>query len=155
MTEPNAQPQISPDGQWKWDGTQWVPNTTYPTQPGYGTPPAHGTAPAYGTAYPPAAYATAPPPSQTHGKAIASLVLSLVGLCGVGSLIAVILGHQSRGQAKREGRPPSGMALAGVIIGYVGLVATVAVFVLFAVGTWVEGAFEDTTTCVSQYADSC
>ena len=152
MTEPSAPPQLSPDGQWKWDGTQWVPNPaaapTYPAQPGYGQPPASG------TAYPPAAYP--PAASQSDGKAIASLVLGLVGLCGIGSLLAVILGHQSRGEAKRQGREPSGMALAGVILGYLGLVAMVFVLIVFATGTWVKGGFqESTTSCVSPYADAC
>ena len=142
-TPPSA-PHTSPDGQWTWDGTQWVPSTAY--QPGYGMPPTYP--PVGVTAYPPA-------PSQNDGKAIASLVLSLLGLCGVGSLLGVILGHQSRGQAKREGRQPSGLALAGVIIGYVGLAALVLILGVFTLGTFVEGAFDDTTTCVSPYAAAC
>jgi hypothetical protein len=90
------------------------------------------------------------------GKAIASLVLGLTGLCGIGSLLAIILGHQSRGQAKRQGREPSGMALAGVILGYVGLVGAIAFFALVAVGSFVDGAFQETTTtCVSPYAGAC
>jgi hypothetical protein len=150
VTEPTAQPPISPDGQWKWDGTQWVPNTTYPQQPSYGAP-GYG-APGYGA---PAPY-YAPAPSQNDGKAIASLVCGLVGGCGVGSIAAIILGHQSRGAAKREGRQPSGMALAGLILGYVGLVGAILFLGLIAAGTWAEGAFDDTVpACVSQYADSC
>jgi Tfp pilus assembly protein PilE len=62
---------------------------------------------------------TSPAPSS-DGKAIASLVLSILWLAGFGSIAGVILGHLSRGEAKRAGRAPSGMALAGLIIGYVG-----------------------------------
>jgi hypothetical protein len=76
-----------------------------------------------------------PPPAGRHdGKAIASLVCSLVGGCGFASLAAVILGHQSRREARRDQREPSGLALAGVIIGYLGLAAVAGFVALFAVG---------------------
>lgn len=107
-------PYLSPDGQWRWDGTQWVAS-------GYA---------------PPSWYAGPPTPPDHDGRAIASFVLSLVGGCGLGSLVAVVLGHQSRRDARREGRDPSGLALAGVVIGYVGLglMAFVAAVFLLAPG---------------------
>ncbi|MBK5307086.1 MAG: DUF4190 domain-containing protein [Frankiaceae bacterium] len=52
--------------------------------------------------------------------AIASLVLSIVWLLGLASIAAVICGHTSRGRAARSGRAPSGVALAGLILGYAG-----------------------------------
>jgi hypothetical protein len=68
---------------------------------------------------------------QHDGLAIASLVLSLVWLGGLGSFLAVIFGHSSRGAAKRAGRPASGLATAGIILGWIGLVVIVLVFVAF------------------------
>jgi hypothetical protein len=70
------------------------------------------------------------PPYQAQkndGKAIGSLIASVLWVCGVGSAVGVVLGHLSRGQARREGRPPAGLAMAGLVIGYLGLAATVAV----------------------------
>ncbi len=85
---------------------------------------------------------TFPPPPQivqqniihsnpsNNGLAVASLVLSLLWLCGIGSLLAVIFGHIARGQIKRSnGRETgAGLALAGLILGYLPLVIGVAFF---------------------------
>lgn len=122
-----TQPQYSPDGRWWWDGSQWVP-----AQPAYAYSPYAGY-PAYG----------APAPSTHDGKAIGSLVAALVGGCGLGSIAAVVLGHMSRSEARREGREPSGMALAGIIVGYVGI-AVIAVLLAFLVaGATVSGVVDD------------
>ena len=44
---PSVQPAgtISPDGQWRWDGQQWVPNNAAMTQPAYPIAPAAAVAP--------------------------------------------------------------------------------------------------------------
>src|SRR5262249_31531735 len=98
----------------------------YPNAGGYGQPqqpsgddqpPAYGYAqpsdPMYGQA------AAAPVATKTSGWAIASLVCSLVGA----GLLGVIFGHIALNEIKKsngfiEGR---GLALAGLIIGYIGL----------------------------------
>jgi uncharacterized membrane protein YhaH (DUF805 family) len=51
---------ISPDGQWRWDGAQWVPNT--PPPPPAGTYPAVGSFPAL----PPTGYGYAAPAVPTR-----------------------------------------------------------------------------------------
>ena len=60
---------------------------------------------------------------KTSGKAIASLILSIVGifLIAIPSIIGIILGHIARSEIKKsngliEGK---GLALAGLIIGYI------------------------------------
>lgn len=53
----------------------------------------------------------------TNGLALTSLILSILGA----SLIAVIMGHIARSQIRRTGENGAGMALAGLIIGYVSL----------------------------------
>lgn len=60
-----------------------------------------------------AAYAAASRPA-TNGFAIASLVTSLVGF----SLFGVIFGHIANGQIARTGEGGTGMATAGLVIGY-------------------------------------
>jgi hypothetical protein len=121
MTTP---PQFSPDGQWWWDGTRWVPAAQ--------APQAQAPAP-WPQAAPPQQYPAyqpypQPAPSGNDGKAIGSIILSVLWLCGVGSVVGVVLGHLSRSQARREAREPSGLAMAGLVLGYLGIGVTVAVF---------------------------
>ncbi|GAA2259271.1 DUF4190 domain-containing protein [Actinomadura sp. NPDC048955] len=56
----------------------------------------------------------------TNGMATASLVCGLIGFfaCGVTSILAVIFGHVSLGQIKRTGEGGHGMAVTGLILGY-------------------------------------
>ena len=75
------------------------------------------------------AYAAPAATAPWNVLAIISLIVSIVGF-GTLSLVAVILGHLGLSQIKRtpqQGRP---LALAGTIIGYVGILATI-VFVIF------------------------
>lgn len=114
-TDPYAPPNLfAPPG---------YPPPGYPP-PGYPPPgyPASGyPAPGYG--YPP----------STNGFAIASLILGLVGwpLCGIGSVLAVVFGFVARDQIKRsQGRQGgSGLATAGIILGFVALALVLVVFV--------------------------
>ena len=99
-----------------------------PDQPGYVPPaqpaPAYGTAPAYGQ--------TAPSGAKTNTLAIVSLVASLVGLfSGIGFLVGIICGHISLGQIKKTGEQGRGLAIAGLIIGYVGIVLAIILTILF------------------------
>jgi hypothetical protein len=45
----------------------------------------------------------------------------------IGAIVAVITGHISRGQIKRSNEQGAGMALAGLILGYIGIALTVLV----------------------------
>jgi hypothetical protein len=60
----------------------------------------------------------------TNGSAIVSLVLSVLGLCGIGSLLGIIFGHRARREIRQSGgyQGGDGLALAGIIVGYVSLV---------------------------------
>jgi hypothetical protein len=66
-----------------------------------------------------------------NGYAIASLVLSLVSLCGIGSILAIVFGNMAKRQIRTEGGEGSGLATAGIIIGWVGLVIVVAYAIFF------------------------
>ncbi|MHB1594817.1 MAG: DUF1707 and DUF4190 domain-containing protein [Streptosporangiaceae bacterium] len=68
-------------------------------------------------------------PMPANGLAVASLAC---GICqvfawGVGPIAAIILGHLARRQIRRTGQRGAGMALAGLILGYAGLVLTTLV----------------------------
>jgi hypothetical protein len=80
----------------------------YPVSPGY---------PAYSYAQPAVVVQAQP----TNGMAIASLVCSLAGIltCGVTALIGAILGHVARKQIRERGDGGDGLALAGVITGWI------------------------------------
>lgn len=62
--------------------------------------------------------------TKTSGKAIASLVLSLLWFYGIGSVLAIIFGHIARSDIKNSNGhlTGSGIALAGLILGYLGSV---------------------------------
>ena len=102
-----------------------------PGQPYYGPQPPY---PAYQQPYPPyPPYAQAPP---TNGLAIAALVCGVGGfVIGVSFIPAIICGHLARAQIRRTGEQGGGMALAGLIIGYVGIAlfaVLVAAFIVIA-----------------------
>ncbi|MHB1560289.1 MAG: GYF domain-containing protein [Isosphaeraceae bacterium] len=74
---------------------------------------------------------------QTSGLAIASLVLGLLWLCGFGSLLATIFGAVALSQiARSNGRIlGKGMAIAGLVLGIVGLSLYAFPFTLAFLGT--------------------
>ena len=87
------------------------------------------------------------PPAAPDGNAVASLILGILGITVIPlicSILAVILGRASIGDAHKRGEPGSGMAKAGVILGWIGVAVPVVllVFLTFAVAPWwIVGAF--------------
>lgn len=67
-------------------------------------------------------YAPPLPYLRTSGLAIASLVLGLLWIGWLGSLLAIIFGHQARTEIRRSGGQVGGdgMAVAGLVLGYIG-----------------------------------
>lgn len=118
---PPAPPQLSPDGRWMWDGTQWVPAAAPPPPP---PPP--------GAGYPMAGMPYGGPVAGggTNGLAIASLVLGILWLWGVGSVLAVVFGHVGQRQIRERGQGGKGLATAGLVLGYLGIVGAIFFFVL-------------------------
>ncbi|MCU1482368.1 MAG: hypothetical protein JWQ19_3154 [Subtercola sp.] len=76
----------------------------------------------------PAPYgATAGPVApRTNVLAIVSLVVSIVGF----TIIGIILGFVALSQIKRTGEGGRGLALAGIIIGFVELVLGIVLFIV-------------------------
>jgi hypothetical protein len=104
------------------DHPQWMP------PPAYG-PPAPSPYP-YGPAQPyPPGYGGYPPPGAwgppTSGQAITSLVLALLWLAGIGSTIAIVMGHLARRKIRAGRNSGGGLALAGLIVGYIGLAGAI------------------------------
>jgi predicted acyltransferase len=60
-----------------------------------------------------------PPQRRTNGLAIASLVCGIVGcFYGIPAIVAIVLGFVARNQIKQNPQEGSGMALAGIILGF-------------------------------------
>ena len=108
------------------------PAPAYPPPPVYGAPGAQPPAAGYpaGAYAPPAAYGApygyAGP--RTNPLAITSMVASIVGFAlawtwvlALGVIVGVITGHIALSQIARTHEKGRGMALAGVIIGWVGI----------------------------------
>lgn len=122
------------------------PAYTYP--PAY-TPPQSAPGPDSGWSYPePPPPAPPPPPVMpyavpvavapygyyqpappTNGMAIASLVVSLT-VPFLGPILAVVFGHIALSQISRKGDGGRGMAIAGLVIGYIGIAVIVLYFVV-------------------------
>jgi hypothetical protein len=97
-----------------------TPYTPY-AQPGYASPPMYGQ-PAYGQpAYGQPGYGQPIFVNRpTNGMAIAALVCSLAGLAVfISAPVGAILGHVARKQIRESGEQGDGMALAGIIVGWI------------------------------------
>ncbi len=79
--------------------------------------------------------APAPVVRGTNSLAVAALVCGVAEFFTVGltAIPAVILGHMARGQIRRTGEQGSGLALAGLILGWVAIILFVLVVAFGAV----------------------
>jgi uncharacterized membrane protein len=65
------------------------------------------------------------PVTSTNGLAIASLVLGILWLFWLGSLVGLILGLVALKQIKNRNQRGRGIAIAGVVLGILGLALSV------------------------------
>lgn len=73
---------------------------------------------------------------QTNGMAIAALICGVLQIFFwfLAGVPAVVLGHMARKQIRQTGQAGDGMALAGLILGYLGLALTALFILLIVVG---------------------
>jgi hypothetical protein len=124
-----------------WSDQSWPnPNQPY-SDPGYqgyqGAYPGYPqsavpASPGYGYGYP------APAVRQTNGLAIAAMVVSLASIvvCGFPAIVGAIMGHVARKQIRERGEDGDGMALTGVIVGWIVFALTIigwGVYIIFFV----------------------
>lgn len=102
-------------------GSGYTTPPGYPPSPGYAPPgadpfggPAQYGQPAYGSPY-------GPPIMPTNTMAILALVFAFIF-----SPAAIVLGHIAKKQISRTGEQGSGLATAGLILGYIGLAILLA-----------------------------
>ena len=121
------------------------PNLQQPAAPQYSPPPPPAAPPAAPyTAAP--QYAAAPPQyapeKKTNVMSIISMISSIVGLFtfGILCLLGVILGHVSLNQIKRTNEGGKGMAITGLVVGYIGIVGWIIGMIIFFVVLSMVGA---------------
>src|ERR1039458_2399018 len=136
---------LASDGKWYppelWTGSPLPTDLSPAAGPMPGYPPFHGSL-----------MVAAPP---TNGLALASLVCACAGILPffgiIASILAVIFGFIGRSQIKRSNgnQRGSGMALAGIIVGFSVLALTILGIVLIAVFSHTQHrtTVGNTTTC--------
>jgi hypothetical protein len=69
----------------------------------------------------------------TNGYAVASLVLSIVTVLGIGSLLGIVFGFKARREIRESNgyEGGDGLALAGIIIGFVTLAVSIVVLAIW------------------------
>lgn len=74
--------------------------------------------------------------TDINGLAIASLVLGIVWVMGVGSILALVFGYVAKGQIEASDGAQSGhgLAIAGIVLGWVGVAVVLAGVAMMALG---------------------
>lgn len=76
------------------------------------------------------------PGPKTNGLAIAALICGVAQFLGfwlLGTIPAIVLGHMARNQIRQRNEQGAGLALAGLILGYVGIALTVIVVIIIII----------------------
>ena len=84
--------------------------------------------------YQPGYYQPVAPMAPTNGLAIGSMVCGFAGIVtfGFAAIPAVILGHIARSQIKQTGEPGDGMAVTGLVLGYMGILGLLFMILIIA-----------------------
>jgi hypothetical protein len=77
---------------------------------------------------------------------------TIIGGIGLG-LVALVLGLVAVGRSRKEGAPGKGMAIGGIVLGVVGIIAAIAMLVF---GVWVfnESGAGTYVECLQKAGDS-
>jgi hypothetical protein len=149
-----SQQSYPPPGDRQPDG--W----TLENQPGSpaGLPPASAApGPYQNPAYPPGGYPAGgyPPqfyvqPRKTNSLALTSFIVSISGvvMCPLVGIVGAILGQKARKQIRETGEDGDGLALAGVIVGWISFGFLMLIIVIYAVifaGVFATGGFDSSS----------
>lgn len=101
--------------------------------PASAAPPQRQGPPVPPPAAPPSWGPPAPAAVGTNGLAVASLVLGILWVYWIGSVLALIFGYAAKNQIRRTGEAGSGLATAGIVLGWVGVGILAIVIIAIAV----------------------
>jgi len=124
--------------------TGYPPGPTYPQASFASTPVPGVVGPGPGTPIYQAPYQTPTRPEYayyapvqagpgTNGMAIASLILGVLWLYWFGSILALIFGYVALHQIKERNEGGRGMAIAGTVLGWIGVATGLLVVILVAI----------------------
>ncbi len=124
-------PAYGPPPAWQGPTSYGAPPGAWPgpAPPPYGPPGPSGPPgvyPGYPYPTPPGYWPPVGVSRPTNGFAVASLVLGILWVYWVGSIFAIVFGHIALRQVSRSGHRGRGMAIAGLVLGYIGLVTLIA-----------------------------
>lgn len=127
-----------------------------PATPSSTPPPQYGAYPGGYPPPPPQGYPGYPPPptAPKNGLGIASLVIAIIALLSVFGgivlgVVAVILGFLGWGRAKRGEATNGGIAVAGIVLGFLSIIEAI-VLIWLAVWGFNEVGGTDYIDCVSR-----
>lgn len=108
-------------------------------------PPPPGPYQPYGAPQP-SPYGAFQPTPPTNSLAVGSLVVSICSVlfcCGVPGIVGAIMGHVARRQIRERGEGGDGLALGGVIVGWIAFALSIAAVLFYVVlvvglGLWAE-----------------
>jgi Domain of unknown function (DUF4190)/Protein of unknown function (DUF2510) len=141
-----------------WDGNAWTEHVADQGRIGTDAPDPLGSVlppPPVLTAAAPSGFQNAPvvyvTQPRNNGLAIAAMVLGIVWVYWIGSLLALIFGYVALSQIKKSqgSQRGRGMAIAGVVLGYVGLALLALVIVLVALNA---DSISRSLSCDSDYS---
>jgi len=111
---------------------QPAPPPAYDPNAPYGYPPYYSQPPQAGQ---PGPYMQPYIHRTTNGMAIASMVLGIVWIYWIGSVLALVFGYIARRQIRERGQAGDGMAIAGIVLGWIGVGVFLLVMALFIIGS--------------------
>ena len=84
---------------------------------------------------PPVQVVHVPSPPRTNGMAVASMIVGIVWIWGIGSIVALFLGYSAKAQIDRSGGMETGrgMAIAGIVLGWIGIAGLLLVILSTAI----------------------
>lgn len=97
------------------------PPPPYGQQQPYGQQPQQGWGEQPPQGYYPPQYYGPMQQKTTNGLAIASMVLGIVWVYWIGSILALVFGYVARKQIRERNQNGDGMAIAGIVLGWVGV----------------------------------
>jgi uncharacterized protein DUF4190 len=122
-------------------------------------PPQYGPYPGSYPPPPPQPYAgyTPPPIGPRNGLGIAALVIAIIGLvfCWtvaggiILGIVAVVIGFLARGRVKRGQATNGGIAIAGIVLGFLAIIVSL-VFIPIWIGMFGEVGGTDYVDCLSK-----